>query len=434
MQESIAPGNTDFIGRFFIAAARFGLYATLSLVLCAVHLLLPIERGFPTIRILGLPFTVTILVTVAVFFILLVESKGAILWRMPKHYLPFQVVFVWLMVASALLSPTIKSAFFVVLSYFTVFILSFLEVRYLFQRNFRTAFVHILSMTAALAALIGLIEGFVGRPLSFYSSIYFSYAPESMAYGLTRADYRVFGTLGNPIVYATAMILSIPFALELRPAILKYGLVFMLLGAATLAVSTTAFLMATVVLAGYLVISRVRWTTILFLAVVSGVFMWLLMPILVQRFGQDALTRIVSGDPRNVTARQDMLELAWMDFTTDQTFASVLFGKGVKSTTIDEYASAYNRAVGTIDNTYATLLVETGVIGLATYLAMAFSILFPLRRFAFSSMHWYGVLSLFAAGIAFTTIYYSTFNFVWVASVATLVYLDGQRLSSTHRA
>ncbi|MCA9334675.1 hypothetical protein KC953_00855 [Candidatus Saccharibacteria bacterium] len=431
MYKSIKAQNTDFIGRFFIATARSVFYASVSVVLCAVHLLLPIERGFPTIRIFGLPFTVTILATVAVFFLLLVESRGTILWKVPKRYLPVQIVFVWLMVASALFSPTIRSAFFVVLSYSTVFILSFLVVRYLFQRNFRTAFVYILSMTAGLAALIGLVEGLAGTPLSFYTSIYLSYAPDGMAYGLTRSDYRVFGTLGNPIVYAAAMILAIPFALELRPFLLRYAIVIMLLGAATLAVSTTAFLMASVVLIGYLVISRVRWTTVLFLLVILGVFVWLLIPILTQRFGEGAVMRIVSGDPQNVLAREDMLNLAWTDFTTDQTIASVLFGKGVKSTTVDEYASALNRTVGTIDNTYATLLIETGVVGLIAYLAMAFSILYPLRRFAFLSMHWYGVLSLFAAGVAFTTVYYSTFNFVWVASVATLVYLETRRTPSS---
>lgn len=425
--------STDYIGRSFIAIARFGLYAFVTIALCTTHLLLPVERGFPPVRIAGLPFTVTILVTVAAFLLLTVESKGKILYKLPKHYLPFQSVFVWLLVASAILAPNVRSAFFVVLSYASVFILTFLEVRYLFPRGFRTYFVYILALTAGVAAVIGLIEGLTGAPIPFYTAILINNAPEESAYWLTRTDYRIFGTLGNPIVYSAAMILAIPFALELRPALLKYGLVIALLSAAALAVSTTAFLMASVVLVGYLIVFRIKLTTMLFLATLASILIWLLTPVLIARFGEGALMRIVSGDPRNVTARLDMLDLAWNDFSTDQTFGSVLFGKGLKSTTIDEYASANNRAVGTIDNTYATLLVETGVVGLVVYLVMAFSILFPMRRFAFSSMHWYGVLSLFAAGVAFTTIYYSTFNFVWVASVATLVYYEHQRTLAINR-
>lgn len=419
--------NTDYIGQFFVAIARFGLYAFVSIALCTTHLLLPIERGFPPIRIAGLPFTVTILVTVAVFFLLAIESKGKILYKLPKRYLPFQFVFVWLLIASAILAPNVRSAFFVVLSYGSVFILTFLEVRYLFHRGFRTYFVYILALTAGVAAVIGLIEGLTGAPIPFYTTILINNAPEEVVYWLTRADYRIFGTLGNPIVYSVAMILAIPFVLELRPALLRYGLVIALLSAATLAVSTTAFLMASVVLVGYLIVFRIKLTTVLFLATLTGILIWLVTPVLIDRFGEGALMRIVSGDPRNVTARLDMLELAWNDFSTEQTFGSVLFGKGLKSTTTDEYASTSNRAVGTIDNTYATVLVEMGIVGLIAYLVMAFSILFPLRRFAFSSMHWYGVLSMFAAGVAFTTIYYNTFNFVLVASIATLAYYEHQR-------
>jgi hypothetical protein len=59
--------STDYIGRSFVAIARFGLYAFVTIALCATHLLLPVERGFPPVRIAGLPFTVTILVTVAAF-------------------------------------------------------------------------------------------------------------------------------------------------------------------------------------------------------------------------------------------------------------------------------------------------------------------------------------------------------------------------------
>ena len=75
-----------------------------------------------------------------------------------------------------------------------------------------------------------------------------------------------------------------------------------------------------------------------------------------------------------------------------------------------------------LDNTYATLLYETGLAGLGGFCLMGVSVIVGLRRFARSSLHWYAALGLFVVCLAFDAIYYSTFNFLWVASVASLVF------------
>lgn len=408
-------------------------YAAIMLVLCATALLLPIERGFPIIRIGGLPFTLTLLVSFACFGLLFVESLGRIVWRVPKKYLLLQGLFLWIMVMAALIAPNVRSAFFVVLAYFATFVLNFLIFYYFFKQGCRYLFVGILCGVAALAAIVGVIEGLTQIYLPIYASWFLGFDPDTMLYAMTREQFRVLGTLGNPIVYAVAMVLTIPFAMELRNAIFRYGLALLLLVAAILAVTTTAVLMILILAVGYLVSTKRLLQKTAMIALAGIVFVFLVAPNLVSRFGDTIFVRLVAGDPTNIDARTYLLEVAWDQFTDEPSLTTLLIGFGLKSTTAENYGSIFSSGLGTIDNTYATVLIEMGLLGVGVYLILCMSILVGYRIYMLRSLHWWAILSLLAAGVAFTTIYYATFNLVWVASVATLAYYDHQRLLTSNR-
>jgi len=415
-KDGTRPG---FIRKFFYAAIMF--------FLCATALLLPIERGFPVIRIGGLPFTLTLLISLASFGLLFVESLGRIVWRVPKKYLLLQGLFLWVMVMAALVAPNVRSAFFVVLAYFATFVVNFLIFYYLFKQGCRNTFVRILCIVAALAALIGMVEGITRNYLSIYATWFLGFSPDSMIYAMTRDQFRVLGTLGNPIIYAVAMVLTIPFAMELRNPVIRYGVTLLLLAVSILAVTTTAVLMILILTVGYLITTKKFMQKTAMVALAGIVFVFLVAPNLVSRFGDTIFVRLIAGDPTNIDARTYLLGVAWDQFIDEPSLTTMLFGFGLKSTTGENYGSIFASGLGTIDNTYATLLIETGLLGIGVYLTLCISILVGFRRYMLRSLHWWAVLSLLAAGIAFTTIYYATFNLVWVASVATLAYYDHRR-------
>jgi Zn-dependent protease with chaperone function len=78
--------------------------------------------------------------------------------------------------------------------------------------------------------------------------------------------------------------------------------------------------------------------------------------------------------------------------------------------------------LATLDNTYTTVFFESGALGLMAFLAVGSNVLVGHRWAIRKNLHWYSILSLLVAGFAFTTIYYATFNLIWVASVATLAF------------
>ena len=396
--------------------------------LCVVHLLLPIERGFPVLRIAGYPITLTLLISVLSMLVLLIESNGRIITSFPKRYVPYQLVVAWVFLVSAFVSRDVTAGLFVVLSYSATFILDFLIIYHLFKRGFRQQFVNILCVVISTAALIGIIEGVFRYYLPCYRTWFLMYNYQAMQYAMIRPDFRALGTLGNPIVYSAAMAMSFPFTLEIRHRLLRFLMAGLLLTATMLAVSTTTAIMWLVLLAGLFLISRRK--TRLILSIIAMIA--LLAILLTLRFSKEAMGYLVSGWSRefafgdlandqflNIRIRRDLLLWTLTRFGGDLSFSSILFGYGLKSAIQAVQALSLSR-LSTFDNTYATILFESGILGLISFLAMAFNVLVGYRWAIRKSLHWYSILSLLMAGMAFMAVYYATFNFVWVASVAAL--------------
>lgn len=413
-------------------ASRRAAYAVVTLCLAVVHLLLPIERGFPVIRIAGYPFTLTLLVSVAAFVFVVVDSNGSILHSLPKRYFPYQILVTITLLLAALLASDMQAGLFVVLSYCATFALDFLVVYYLFRRGFRRAFVLIICGVAATAATIGIVEGLFRLYVGVYADWFLGFDFATMSFAMTRTDFRALGTLGNPILYAVAMTLAVPFALEIRNRVIRYGLVAALFLASCLALSTTAVVVWFVYSIGFMVLSQQRKQFVLLAIILVGVG----MGVRTSLAGDDAVNfdatvqRLVVGNLDNTNTRQLLRDQALELFRNERSVITILFGHGLK-TAIEVVRGAGVSSLTTLDNAYATLLYETGLAGLGAFGLMGVNVIVSLRRFARQNLHWYAALSLFVMCLVFDAVYYSTFNFLWVASVASLAFEAKSRSRDT---
>jgi len=400
----------------------------MAAALCVVHLLLPIERGFPVVRIAGYPVTLTLLVSTLSMLILFMGSNGRIITSFPKKYLPYQLVVVWFFLISAFISDDVEASLFVVLSYCATFVLDFLIIYYLFKLGFRQHFVNIMCAVVAVAALIGIAESVFRYYMPFYRDWFLTYNYQAMQHAMTRSDFRVLGTLGNPIIYSVVMVLAFPFALEIRYRLLRILMVGILLIVTVFAVSTTTAMMWLVLLSGLFLVSG-RKTRFKFLIAAVAV---IVIALLISRFLKDAMGSLVSGWSRefavgeqaneqliNIQIRLDLFLWVFTRFTYDP--VSLLFGHGLKSAILTVQTLGLG-SLATLDNTYTTIFFESGALGLMAFLAVGSNVLVGHRWAIRKNLHWYSILSLLVAGFAFTTIYYATFNLIWVASVATLAF------------
>jgi len=379
------------------------------------------------------------LVSIATFVFLFVRSDGHIVWALHKVYVPYQIVVVWIFLISALISTDVEAGLFVVLLYFITFVVDFLIVNYLFRAGFRQEFSIILCTVASAAALVGIIEGVFHYYLPFYRQTFLNYNYESMSYAMIRPEFRVLGTLGNPLIYSVAMILVVPFAMEIKSPLKRYLVIMLLIMASFLAISTTGLVMGVILFAGYYILSprKLHFIGVGLLAVLAVVLLASFIPPFFEGGGSNIVSTWAAefafhdyGDPQamNIQIRRDLFAWSLERFWSDKSFASMLFGYGLKSA-IKAASALQLGSLDTFDNTYTTLLFESGILGLGTFLLMGLNTIISFRKRAKDNLHWYSVLGLFVAGMSFTTIYYNTFNFVWVASVAALSF-DSLRSSS----
>jgi len=413
---------------------RKPLLTILVLLMCSVHLLLPIERGFPTIKIVGYPLTLPIIITFFSAVMLFFSLKGNGFFILNKYILSQMFVVVTLFV-SAFLSDDIEAGLFVVLNYFTTFVLGFWVVCGFLKLGLRRQVVVVLCCVASLAAIIGIFEGLFHFYLPFYKQLFLQYQYNEFLYAMTRPDFRVFGTLGNPLTYPIALMLCVPFVFEINRPFLRCLVLVLLFGASWLAVSTTTLILWGVLLVGVFVISRRKGRLVLGLAILM-VGMVLLSPYWMPKLASFIDTWTAEFDfanlqnPQfvNIKIRYDLFLWAIRSYF-DGDFVSLFFGYGLKSSGGAVSKLGIGR-MNTLDNVYATLLFECGLAGLGSFLLMEWGILVGSWKSAKYSLYWYAILGFAIVGLSFTTIFYSTFNFIWVASVAMLIFDLGSRQQS----
>jgi hypothetical protein len=410
------------LSRRHVASA---VVAPVSLVLCSLALLVPIERGFPTLQIAGIPFRWPFVVAVAIVAALVALDGRRINRIASRRYCLRHACVVVVLVAGALRSQLPVTAIARVLAYLTAYVLNFIVLTWIFERGHRNVFVVVLSCVAIVAAILGIAEGALGVRPAVYGGWFDNYDQGLGGFEVgLGSGYRVNGTLGNPIIYAMAMVLSLPFIAEIRNRLIRFSATLLLLGAAAFTISKVAVLAILPFLVW--IVWRFKLRSLVAFAVgllAIGVLIHGVSPrVSDETFGGQLLARWVTRltDPQSVYLstglRTSMASLALSTKAT--TAATVLVGHGLLSES--EVSRAVYAGLGTIDNTYLNLYYETGLVGLAAYLYAFGGALWSLRRMARVTMHYWSVVALLIASVVFVSYHYYTFNFLATASLASL--------------
>jgi hypothetical protein len=389
------------------------------LLLVATHLLLPIERGVPLLRVGAIPVTVCLAASVLVFGLMFVESYGRILTLFWRRHVAAQLVFVATLVLSSLFSQNTRAAMSVPVAYFGAFVLDYVTVVYLFETGSKTTFLRTLRTVLLVAAAIGVADGIFDFRLGFYEQFADLFRTE-MGYG-ELVGARASGPLGNPIIFGTAMMLGIPFAMDLT-GFRRVLLLAVLLLAAFATISRTALIMTIPFAVAFVLLGLRRRsakviTLLGLLALVTAV--GLTGRANLEGVGiqwSERLLRDFDAE-QNVAIRLEALK-AVMTRSSSDTLVTALVGHGPRSGA--DLARTIASRFDTIDNAYATLYFEAGIVGLVAYLWIYASLLARYKAAAKASFHWHGIVAFLTAGVAFVSIYYVTFALLVVTSTAIL--------------
>ena len=327
-------------------------------------------------------------------------------------------MFVICMFISLLLSVDFNAGVFVIMSYFSSFCVNLVIIYYLFSRGFFDEFAKIICAVASVAAILGIVEGIYHIIFPFYEAMFLAFDYNSMSYAMTRDDYRILGTLGNPIVYSVAVIMVIPFVLKLHNVFIKSIIIVSILLATFLTYSRSPWivLFSMIFFSNYS--KRKLFVLVSSLILISG---FLFFNPIAQSTKDVIIEKVVYRDAENITIRSDLFQWALSIFFEKLDMVSITFGNGIKSSVKATYDLSSGQ-MNTIDNVYATVLYEYGIMGLFFYSVVLINVL----RYGWNNKDFYFASSVgfLLVGFSFTTIYYFTVNFVWVAIVATQIFLD----------
>ena len=399
-----------------------GRVLSVIVFLCFCHLMLPLERGFRVFRVAGYLIPYALLISWVSFVALGIVSKWSLLRNWRGFYVWGQCLVSLIFFVSALRSEIPLASLAIAMQYFCIWVLNYLSLRYIMESQFRGSFVKVLCFFAFLASIVGIIEGAFSIRIPIYQMWVRAYFGEGSRLDLLEGFDRATGTLGHHHIYSTAMLLSIPFALELKKGWTRNILVLFLITASLLTVSRTVLIFLGIYLMGYLFMTRKKTWLLLpglllsFLMVSNIDFTQYSDSPFVSLWGQRL--NLVKGAEnkyadQNVIGRYDMWFRATDSFL-EQNPVNEILGSGMMSSA--QIAQSQN--ITTLDNTYITLVYEQGLAGLLTYLFIFSVFLLRFRFLAKNCLHWYAILALMIVGQTFVMTTYSTFNFISVASIA----------------
>ncbi len=398
-------------------------------MLIGSHLLLPIERGFPRIYIFSIPITFTTIILLAIFLCLIVVNHQLHI----NAYVVAQSLLCLTLLASISMNPVadLKTQLvgcFAIFQQFVTFVIGYWVIRYFVQAGFKEILIRWIRVFGGAAAFIGVLEGYFHIMLPFYKQYYNGLMAYPIDLFIFHPSYRVYGTLGNPILFSVAMILLIPFVSGIKWSIVRAILLFLLILAGFATRSRT--LMIGIVIIGIGILSicfrrrKIATMLVLLLAAVLGIGLLLDANISLDTFVERTMDEVGSRDNfSNVNIRLAAWNSAINTVLEETDLVRVLFGYGVYSANTIPTELGY-ATLSTIDNNQITILYEGGILSFGVYLIGFAFVLLPKFRGATRQLHWWNILALFFIGFSFVTLRYQSFNILWVTSVVIVQNLD----------
>ena len=411
-----------------LSPGRAQLAALLAGSLIVLHMVLPLDRGFPAPILLGKPVSYSILASVAILLVYSMLSLRALSVAAATRYAVVMTGFVAVLVQASLRAPgaLAMTAMHGTMVFFSVFVLNYTIFRYAIVCGGRAILVRAAVGAGVLAAAIGILQSIFGVTITAYADWYFNYYQTPMP-DAALSTVRAYGTLNQPILFGTALMLTIPFILELRSTLLRYAAIATVCLAAVLTGSRTILIVAAIFAGGSLMVYRARSVAKVALAAVAAILLLQAtdfgaglqnaarVPFLLSRLGigSDA---VATNAVENIQVRQSASTLAMEEVLGETDPVIAALGRG--RTTAATVGAQVSRDYATIDNAFVTVLYEEGVVGLLLFCAAFAMFLYEARGAWRKSLHWYSALALLSVGISFNFEAYSSLNVVAAASMA----------------
>ena len=449
-----------------IKVPDFGLRVLVG-ALVGFYVLLPLDRGFPTVPLFGRPLNSAIAATLIVFSVLLVQSRGAILSYLREPYSLIQSAYFCVLIVSALRSATPLSSLHWSVLYYCTFVLNYVILRHSLSHHGTYWLSAVVAALGTAAAAVAIVQGVIGIPLPIYDAWfenYFGRPPENYALATARAS----GTMNNPILFCFLMALVIPYAFDLRRTSTRAVVLFIIMFAAGLSGSRTTVFVVAVFAAGAVFVYRWRAvralpSAVAGLALLAMALGWLTpagqgsrITFLTERSGFTAGSKTAldpvpdspsesrsgkapataSSAPRKpaseaelsaalgINLRTGALLEGLREMTQEWNMLTWVFGRG--TFTVASVGKRLRPWYNTVDNVYLSVLYERGLLGLLLFVSAFISVLLVTRRVAAITLHWFAPVTLMVAGFSFCWDGYSMFNILPVGSMAVAMWHQEQ--------
>lgn len=422
--------------------------------LIGFYILVPLDRGFPTVPLFGRPLNSAIAATLTVLLVLVVQSRGAVLSYLREPYCVLQLLYTGLLILGALRAPSLLVALHWTVLYFCTFVLNYVILRHVTRVAGTHSLSKIVVALGIVAAAVSIVQAVGGIQLPFYAEWFensYRTPPPDYSLAASRAD----GTMNNPILYCFLMALVIPYALDLNNKAARAAALFTIMFAAGLSGSRTGVFVVGVFAAGAFAVFRWRAVRALPAVAVGLVLLALSLGqattgepesrviLLSERMGYltdqagvssksatklDKAGGIASpevldrGETAEVSAafgvslRQAAVMEGISEMTQEWGPTTWLLGRG--SLTAGAIGKRLQPWYNTVDNVFLNVLYERGLSGLAFFLGAFLTFLISTRRAAAVTVHWFAPMALAMAGLAFVWDGYSMFNILAVGSMA----------------
>lgn len=433
--------TSDWVGRILVAC------------LIGLYVLLPLDRGFPTIPLFGRPLNAAVAATLSVLLVLIVQSRGAVLAYLREPYCILQSLYTAVLVAGALRAPSPLSALHWTALYYCTFVLNYVVLRHMTRTAGRQWLSTVVVALGLAAAAVGILQGLAGLQLPMYDTWFRAYSrvpPPDYSLATTRAH----GTMGNPVLYSVLMALVVPYALDIGRAPIRAVALYVILLAAGLSGSRTAMIVVVFAIGALVVF---RWAAVRAMPIVAVGLLALAASLgsltpkaqdsrltrLVERFDlSDQSKALLNADAKTTAAalekataegpkgesnshvsaalgislRRGAVTEGFREMTQEWGALTWFVGRG--SLTSPAIGMRLQPWYNTVDNVFLSVLYERGLIGLSLFLCVFLSILIATRRAALNTVHWYAPLALALTGLSFCWDAYSMFNILAVGSMA----------------
>ncbi len=382
---------------------EWSVWFLVSLVFFSAQLLLPVERGFAVIKLFGAPLYLPMIIDLVGIILIFLRYPKRIFLSFSRPWVVLNLVFAIFSFFASVISTSWEISLFYSYVWISNFIFCYLIVELLLEKIKLKGLVLVICIVAVCQIAIGIMEGFFQTRFLIYASPDYLLSMGAVVLGErgTTWDPRILGTLGNPILFGTALMLSIPFLAKLNHKLIRSVLICMASFVALMSLSRTVFLFFGCYLVSYFYkssVSKKVVATVAILIIFMGV-MSIDSPLSrnwAMRLEEERDAQEMGG----VEMRKNMAIHAFEETLISSGLWGALFGHGWYSSS--EIANQYLEVSTTIDNAYVTILYETGLIGLILYLVICS---LPLRniRGRDNSLLVAGYVGILLCGFSFVT-------------------------------